>query len=301
MLSFKKSHQLTGHEASVFALCNGFEPGKALSGAGDGYVVEWDLDRPELGRVIAKVDTQIFSLAMLHNPKRLVVGNMEGGIHWVNLEDPAASRNIAHHKKGVFGILPIGEDVCTAGADGRLTRWSAAEARSLESMHLSNQGLRCLDYCPSRNEIAVGGSDNRIYLLDRDTLDIRHRIDQAHGNSVFSLRYAPDGRYLLSGGRDAHLNAWSLDGELRLISSQPAHWYTINAIAFHPDGSMFATGSRDKTIKIWDTQNLQLLKVLETVRDQGHLRSVNALLWTSWHKALLSAGDDRSLIVWEGE
>ncbi|MCB9284910.1 MAG: hypothetical protein H6563_12605 [Lewinellaceae bacterium] len=295
MLPIRKLHQLTGHEAAVFALCPGFETGKVLSGAGDGWVVEWDPAQPHLGRLLARVGTQIFSLASLPASRWVVVGNMQGGVHWVDIDEPEATRNIAHHQKGVFAILPVGESVFTLGGEGRITRWSAGEGQSLESLHLSNQGLRCLDYSPLRNELAVGGSDTNIYLLDADTLDIRHRIESAHGNSVFSLRYAPDGNYLLSGGRDAQLNAWSLEGPPQRIVTQPAHWYTINGIAFHPEGKIFATASRDKTIKIWDAETFQLLKVLESIRDQGHLRSVNALLWMDH---LVSASDDRSLIIW---
>ncbi|MBK8490795.1 MAG: WD40 repeat domain-containing protein [Saprospirales bacterium] len=296
--SIQKLHQLTGHEAAIFALCPSFTKGKILSGAGDGWVVEWDMANPDLGRLVAKVETQIFSLAALPEYRRIVVGDMQGGVHWVEVEDPDATRNIAHHGKGVFAILPVGPHVFTVGGEGRLTRWSAAEGKSLESLQLSNQSLRCVDYSPDRKELAVGGSDNTIYLLDVDTLDIRHRITPAHANSVFSVRYAPDGRYLLSGSRDAHLNAWSLEGIPRLISSQSAHWYTINAIEFHPKGHVFATASRDKTIKIWDAHDFQLLKVLDTVRDQGHLRSVNALHWMAGSGRLVSAGDDRSLIIW---
>jgi WD40 repeat protein len=298
MHTLRKYYQFTGHNAAVFALAPGFEPQKVLSAAGDGWIVEWDLTQPDLGRLVAKVETQIFSLATLPGQRRVIAGNMEGGIHWIDLDDPDQNRNIAHHKKGVFAILPIGEDVFTAGADGRITRWSAQEGRSLESLQLSHQGLRCIDYSPQRNELAVGGSDNNIYLLDRNTLEVRHRIEPAHANSVFSVRYAPRGNFLLSGGRDAHLHAWSLDGEPQKIEAHPAHWYTINAIAFHPAGTAFATGSRDKTIKIWDAETFQLLKVLETIRDHGHLRSVNTLHWSAWNDRLISAGDDRSLIVW---
>jgi WD40 repeat protein len=294
VLPAKNLHRLPGHEAAVFSLCRGFDNQHFFSGGGEGWVVEWNLDNPDPGRLIARVETQIFSLAALPGQKRVVAGNMHGGVHWIDLDRPEATRNIAHHQKGVFGILPLGDSVFTIGGEGRISRWSANEGRSTESAHLSNQSLRCLDYCPQRNELAVGASDNRIYLLDADTLNIRHSFI-AHANSVFAVRYAPDGSYLLSGGRDAHLIAWNLDGEPSQILSQPAHWYTVNDIAFSPDGALFATASRDKTIKIWDASSFQLLKVLDAIRDQGHLRSVNALLWPG---PLVSAGDDRSLIFW---
>ena len=297
-LNTQKKAQLTGHNAAIFALAPGQTPNEFLSGAGDGWVVRWDLEEPELGRLIAKVETQIFSL--LHLPERntIVAGNMNGGVHWVNLLNPEENRNIAHHQKGVFGICRTVNDVFTVGGDGIVTRWSADASRTIESLQLSHQSLRCIDYQPDRNELAVGSSDNSIYLLDADTLQIKRQLPQAHDNSVFVCRYAPNGRLLLSGGRDAHLKAWDLDNDASLLSSQPAHWFTINDIAFHPSGAWFATGSRDKTIKIWASESLQLVKVLEGVRDGGHFNSVNRLFWSDYHGQLVSASDDRSMIVW---
>ncbi len=248
-----KINKLTGHNASVFALCKGPDATTFLSGAGDGWMVEWQVQNPDLGRLLAKTDTQIFSMIFLPEQQKIVAGDMNGGVHWVDLKHPERTRDIAHHGKGVFGILKADDFVFTIGGDGILTRWSANEGRSLESLHLSNQSLRGIDYSPVRNELAIGGSDNNIYLLDAGTFDIRQTLVRAHDNSVFSVRYHPNGQHLLSGGRDAHLKVWDLNQLAEPVSNQPAHLFTINDICFLADAK-FTTASRDRTIKIWDAQ-----------------------------------------------
>lgn len=298
-LQIEKIAQLTGHNAAVFALGKDHAEDTFLSGAGDGWIVRWNLNEPENGRLIAKVDTQVFSLFLLPERSTVVVGNMNGGVHWVDLEQPERTRNIAHHQKGVFAIVPYQSYILTAGGQGMLTKWNRATGQALESIQLSNQSLRSLAVSTARDEIAVGSSDNAIYLLDAPTLQIRHKIPAAHDNSVFSLAYRPDDAVLLSGSRDAHLKAWDLEGAPRCVDDKPAHWFTINSIAFSPCGRWFATGSRDKTVKIWDTNTFKLLKVLETIRDKGHLNSVNRLFWSAHHDYLISASDDRSMIIWK--
>lgn len=300
-MNVTKIAQLTGHNAAIFALAPGRDEQHILTGAGDGWVVEWDLQHPELGRLLAKVERQVFSLCFLRKSEKIVAGNMDGGVHWIDVENPAKTKNIAHHHKGIFSILEVGEFVFTVGGDGKLSRWSPDEMRSIESYVLSNQSLRCLDYSKSRRELAVGGSDGAIYLLDAETLDLRKKMEEAHASSVFSVCYSPDGKYLMSGGRDAQLNAWDIERNFEKFNAQSAHWYTINSISYSPDGHYFATASRDKTVKIWDATNFELIKVLEGGRDAGHFNSVNKVLWSKCQNLLVSCSDDRTAILWKLE
>jgi len=292
------NHTCTGHRAAIYALAPGQSARHFLSAGGDGWLVEWNLDDPETGRVLATVETQVFSLLAFPEKKQLIAGNMNGGLHWVDLVHPDRTRNIQHHQKGVYDLLTHGPWLFSAGGEGMLTRWALEDARSVESFHLSNRPLRTIAIAPGRNEMAVGASDGNIYLLDLDSLELKYTLPQAHTPSVFSLRYSPDERHLLSGGRDAMLRVWNLgENTPTLHREQPAHWYTINHIVYAPDGNRFATASRDKTLKIWDAATFRLLRVLDTIRDGGHINSVNRLLWLP--DALLSGSDDRTVKVWE--
>lgn len=94
------------------------------------------------------------------------------------------------------------------------------------------------------------------------------------------------------------LRIWKTDDFLP-VSEQPAHWYTLNHIVFSPDGAHFATASRDKTVKIWDAATFSLVKVLDVVRDNGHVNSVNRLMWLP--DGLVSASDDRNAKIWKRE
>jgi WD40 repeat protein len=280
----------------VYALAPWRKPGQFLSGGGEGWIVEWSWDAPETGRLVAAVETQVFALAFDAQSDLIISGDMNGGLHFIRPDEPDATRNIQHHQKGVYGLLPLGEHLFSVGGDGILTRWLLDPVRSIESVHLSAYALRCISYCPQRNELAVGASDGHIYLLDAQSLSVKRILKEAHAPTVFSIRYAPDGRFLLSGGRDAILRVWDIESDFEVNKAIPAHWFTVNSIAYSPDGTLLATGSRDKTVKIWDAQNVELLKVIDVLRHGGHINSVNVLLWTN--AGLVSGSDDRTLNLW---
>ena len=304
-----KIAHLKGHQGSVFKLVHAKIGKSILSGAGDGWIVEWDVHNPDTGKLLAKVDSNIYSLLFLPNIHAVIVGNMNGGIHFVDLEQPQNNKNIAHHQKGVFDIQYFNNQIYTLGGDGIVTRWNLSPFQSLESLQISTKSLRCMDYSQLRNEIAIGASDGNIYFLDTQ-LNLKNVIKQAHKNSVFSIKYSADSRHILTGGRDALLKIWHFNENAREISENPvllteieAHNFTINDIKFNPQyPSVFATASRDKTIKIWHLNfqlgDAKLLKVINTVKNGGHINSVNSVVWIS-EDVLASASDDRSIILWK--
>ena len=286
--------QLTGHKGAIYALVDAGDT--LLSAGGDGYLVQWEYAAPELGKVLARIDGRFFSFCAFPDRPLVVAGDMTGGVRWIDLGDSTNNRHVAHHRRGTFAVRVHGKWLYSAGGEGRFTRWSIAERRTVESLQLSGQALRSLAIHPTLTEAAVGSSDGNLYIIDLTNFHLRQTVSAAHANSVFSLAYGPAGNYLHSGGRDAQLRTWSVRDDYRALGTVPAHLTTINALAFSPDGRYLASAGRDKTVKIWDAATRRLLKVLEGLRDRGHFNSVNCLRWNA--HGLFSAGDDRVINWW---
>ncbi len=120
---------------------------------------------------------------------------------------------------------------------------------------------------------------------------------KGHTMAIFSLQYAPDSSYLVSGSRDAQVKIWNTT-TFELIENIPAHLFAVNHIAFHPTQPYFATASMDKSMKIWGSDDYKLYKVIS--REKGydtHRLSINKLVWNDGQ--LLSASDDKRIIIWD--
>lgn len=294
-------HVFSGHNSAVYDLSHTHHPSTFLSAAGDGWVVSWNLDTLESGRLLASVDTNLFCLAYLPDTQWAIVGGMDGGVYWVDLQTKKVLHKQTAHSKGCFGLCATPQRVYSIGADGCLRVWTFSDSiRIVETLHLNQIGLRSIQATADAQQLLIGGKCGTLFVLDLHTLAILQTIPQTHDSTIFSVCSHPLTGTIYTGGKDAMLKSWHIPQSLPLNPFQqlPAHLSTINSIAIHPNHTLIATASRDKTIKIWDAQTLELLKVIDAPRYGGHIRSVNSLYWSSYNDYLVSASDDRLIRVW---
>jgi WD40 repeat protein len=81
-----------------------------------------------------------------------------------------------------------------------------------------------------------------------------------HGHIVDSAAYAPDGRTVVSGGRDGFARLWDASTGApvgRPLACGPGT--EIDAVAFSPNSRRVATGSADKMVRLWDAATGELV------------------------------------------
>lgn len=291
--------EFNGHQGSVYSLIRGETPETFVSGSGDRQVVEWSLLKPDEGKLLARVNTNIFTLLPLNDWKTMLIGQLQGGIHVIDLKEGLEKKLLAFHKKGVFDLKLInhGNTFLAAGGDGVLSVWSSESFELLQSIKIADSSLRSISLNSEKAELAIGCSDHHIYILSSENFKQLYKIEH-HKSSVFSVLYSRDGSTLLAGSRDAFVSSWNVKEGYVLNQSVGAHMATVNQISLSPDGKWVATASLDKTIKIWNGKNLELLKVISNEKMKAHVNSVNCLLWLD-EVTLVSGSDDRNIFAWK--
>jgi WD40 repeat protein len=297
-IQVSKLHSFTGHRDCVYTLQPGDPPNLFFSGAGDGMVVQWDLQNPGDGNLIAKLPQSIYSLLYLPDKKLLVAGQNFSGIHLIDYQNKKELASLQLTSSYIFDMQSFGSDLVVATGDGTVIFVDLDKWMIKRRITFSEKSARAVAINPVTGEMAVGYSDYFIRVFDLMNYELRHEI-QAHQNSVFSVQYSSDGNFLFSGARDAHLKMWNANTDYSLAEDVAAHLYAINHLTFSPDGNFLATASMDKSIKVWNAKDLRLLKVIDKGRHAGHGTSVNKLLWTSFNNQLVSASDDRTISAWD--
>ena len=297
--SVHKRFTLSGHKDCIYTLERGLTPGTFFSSGADGLVAEWDISKPEEGRLLAKSGSSVYALKLLEEQGLLVIGQNFDGIYLVDVKSRKAAGSLQLGKSAIFTVESFDGKLFIGQGDGSLTVVELESLRLLHQEKASEKSLRSLQLYPEKEEIAAGYSDNTIKIFNLNNYRLKSVVE-AHQNSVFTLCYSPDYQYLLSGSRDAHLNIWKATNGYEKREGIVAHMYAINHLAYSPDGRYIASCSMDKSVKLWDAESFRLLKVIDKARHAGHGTSVNRLLWLD-NKVLLSASDDRTISVWDVE
>ncbi len=299
-IQVNKLHTLTGHNDCIYALVEGSNPRFFYTGSGDGMVVEWDLDRPKDGRLIAKVPHSVYALTVDKERNLLVVGHNFEGIHVIDLKGHKEIWNLKLTEQAIFDLKIVGDDLLVGTGDGILILVDMKEKSVKRHIKLSDKSIRVMAVAPQSQKLALGLSDHSIKILDSNNLYQPVANLVGHMNSVFALGYSPDEKILVSAGRDAHLKFWN-STTYELEENIVAHMFAINYLTYRMDGKFLATCSMDKSIKIWDVEHRKLVKVIDKARNAGHGTSINKILWSTYSGRIVSVSDDRTISIWQLE
>jgi WD40 repeat protein len=296
---FSMNARFNGHQGSIYTLLKG--DGSAFySGSGDKLVVKWDVNTPDEGEVVARASDAVYAILLLKEENVLLVGQASGGIHVINLTERAEKRLLKISHTSVFSLhlSPDGKFIFVLTGDGSFYVIDRGTLDQVANVKISSSKVRSMVFNDHASKAYFGCGEGAVQEINLNGFTFGKRW-QAHkqGFSVNTLVLSSDKEFLLTGSRDAHINKYSLSN-YSLIQSVPAHNYAIYDLAFNPNCTYLASASRDKTVKIWNPETLEVVKRLEKQEADGHVNSVNKLLWLS-DTELLSAGDDRSIALWK--
>ncbi|MGY4536866.1 centriolar protein POC1 [Mucilaginibacter sp. UYNi724] len=296
-MEVQKLAELTGHSNPIFSLELSQKPGILFSGGNDKGLVEWSLETNLFIKVMFPVMASIYAIHCPAGYPLVFAGLRSGEVLVFNFIEQKITHRLRHHVKPIFDIKSSAkkDELLIASEDGTVSVWSLKTLALLHSIQVSNDTVRCIAINPAQDRIAFGCRDSRVVIYDLEDYSLIKALI-GHTMAVFSLQYSPSGDYLVSGARDAQVKIWDLK-TYTLIQNIPAHLFAVNHILFHPTRPYFATASMDKSIKIWDAVDFRLRKIIS--REKGyasHSLSINKLAW--YGHQLLSAGDDKRIIVW---
>ena len=169
------------------------------------------------------------------------------------------------------------------GADGKV-------ARTIATAAVTAQGDR-LTFAVSDAAAAIGLADGDVELVDLAT-GTRRAVATGHKGGTYAVAFSPDGRTLVSTGRDGHVRA-SDAAAGKVLRVLGKHFSWPESIAFSPDGKRVASSGQDGVIRVWDTAGG------EAVPTGGHAYGVWGADVSADGKTVLTDARDRFLRLWD--
>ena len=217
----------------------------------------------------------------------LVVGDTEGGVYAFDGESGATAwERRGVHDGGLLSVAihPSGSVFATAGQDGRLLIWSAAEGQVSRAIDVGSGWVENVAWSPDGQWLAASCS-RRVHAYDVDGAEVWRSDD--HPSTVSAIAWSGV-RELATAcyGRVSFFAAST--GELR----QKLEWQgSLVSMVLSSDGGIVACGSQDNSVHFWRRS---------TERDSemfGYPVKPSALAFDDTN-TLLATGGGASVTVW---
>ena len=308
------SQTLSAHEDAVWTLS--YSNGRLVSGAMDGAIQMWDLNREVPGmqpvvlrkhrRTIREISAnsagQNFSVLSSDrdNTWSLWHRDAENSVDAVIVPVDRTAFDIVDFRATSFAWSPNSEFAAVADSNGTIVlRIDSGNAATKAVVEMPGSGINALTFSSDGRHLASIGDAGLIQVWDVDELTNSSTPElktKTVGEADFvTIAAAPDGTQFAGGTEDGGVVVWNSDAEWKLLPG--SHRGSVNDIAFSPDGTRLASVSDDKSVRVWQrtTDGTFGTSPMVLVRHKERIRS---LAFAHDGNSLLTVSDDATAIVW---
>ncbi|NNE72962.1 MAG: hypothetical protein HKN26_04810, partial [Acidimicrobiales bacterium] len=227
---------------------------RVVTGSVDGTVELWDVTSGQsLGRHTEHGPARVLAIAAAPDGGAVASAGSDGSMVFWDQADLTTVRVDGHGGLEATAVVADSDaGFASVGADNSLRFWRA-DGTLTDALALGLDGPRGLARHPTADLVAVGGSEESIRILRLDGEQIGVPLAPLPGG-VWDLAFTPDGRSLVTSGRDGEVLLWDWATATQLGDRLPLHGTESNrqpTLAVGRSGVTWSTGA-DGTVRRLD-------------------------------------------------
>ena len=234
--------------------------GRLLAAGGpDGRVLLWDR---HAGRLL---------------PHRLVVSARAAEyaatfdkIRPLNIGDPTYPDGLRS-----VAFSPDGRLLVTAGSQGAVRLWAAADWQEVRCLDLNPAGPVWTTFAPNGDLVVPRGGQVEFLDLREAGGAARLRLGSPEDPAAVGVAFSPAGDLIAVAHADRRIRLWDV-ARRQPVGTLLGHMDRITALAFSPDGKTLASGSHDRTVRLWSVAAASAVASLEQHRGRVYCLAFSA-------------------------
>lgn len=242
----RERHSLAGHAEAVWALEYAPDGATLASVSRDGEIRLWDpaSGRLRLSRRLDRMRARYIDFSP--DGRWLATAGVGPDVVLLDLAGGSGERRMrtgANENTGV-AFLPDGRSLLSAGQDGNVRQWDIPGGR-LRRVFSFGRPLYLVGVSPDGRRFATDTLDGAVTVQSLLGPG-RTRLVTGQRDQIEAVWFSPDGRRLVSGGKDRTILLWTVDtGELDLVLRLDLE---ARVARFSPDGRTLAIGVGQTTV-----------------------------------------------------
>lgn len=173
-------------------------------------------------------------------------------------KDVIAALGARGDKVDCLAFRPDGKFLILAGPDQILRVWDLAGPRFVAAQKQPDS-LVCLSFSADGKRLAVGDAGGAVRVFEKAETgfpQLKHTLAAHKDGPVWSVAFAPDGKSLVTGGRDKTVRLWDISKAKASSVTLDGHEDGVQAVVFAPDGArLFSAGGADEQVRVWDVSD----------------------------------------------
>lgn len=302
----KLLHEINDYPANPYSLVLDPQMETVITGHRGGQILLRALDGRKPNRLSAGTET-VSALAFFQG--NLVAGDMDGNLYryaWPSLEPEPNTVNENREELDPVRCVDATEDLRTVAwgsRNGQVTVWNPGTA-SVRKIDAHGEAVTRLRIAPDASLMATAAQNGEVKLWKLDGSLLR-AVFTADGG-VTDVAWSPDSARFATTGEDSAVRIFDRNGEpLHYVEPRPGVPLAAGrSLVFAPDGASVLVGRSPGIDRIGPAG--EYIAGYGTYRIGNHIYEahefgVDGLTVARDGKTFVSAGEDKSIIVWDAQ